>query len=75
MGIGAMAVTMLRLPLTSVLLTTLFLQADGVELMPLIIVAVVVAHVATARLTPKLATVLGHDPAGANLIRCRRSDG
>lgn len=52
MGIGAMAVTMLRLPLTSVLLTTLFLQADGVELMPLVIVAVVVAHVATARLTP-----------------------
>jgi H+/Cl- antiporter ClcA len=52
MGIGAMAVTMLRLPLTSVLLTTLFLQADGVELMPLVIVAVVVAHVATARLSP-----------------------
>ena len=52
MGIGAMAVAMLRLPLTSVLLTALFLEADGVELMPLIIVAVVVAHVATARLTP-----------------------
>jgi hypothetical protein len=30
--------------------------------MPLIIVAVVVAHVATARLTPKLAALLGHDP-------------
>lgn len=52
MGIGAMAVAMLRLPLTSVLLTSVFLQADGVELMPLIIVAVVVAHVATARLSP-----------------------
>jgi H+/Cl- antiporter ClcA len=52
MGIGAMAVAMLRLPLTAVLLTALFLQADGVELMPLIIVAVVVAHVATARLSP-----------------------
>jgi hypothetical protein len=47
-----MAVAMLRLPLTAVLLTALFLQADGVELMPLIIVAVVVAHVATARLSP-----------------------
>lgn len=55
MGIGAMAVAMLRLPLTSVLLTSVFLQADGVELMPLIIVAVVVAHVATARLTPPAA--------------------
>jgi H+/Cl- antiporter ClcA len=52
MGIGAMAVTMLRLPLTAVLLTTLFLQADGVELMPLIIVSVVVAHVASARFGP-----------------------
>jgi hypothetical protein len=52
MGIGAMAVAMLRLPLTSVLLTTLFLQADGLELTPLIIVSVVVAHVATARLSP-----------------------
>ena len=53
MGIGAMAVAMLRLPLTSVLLTGVFLQADSVELMPLIIVSVVVAHVATARLAPR----------------------
>ncbi len=52
MGIGAMAVAILRLPMTAVLLTSVFLQADGVELMPLIIVSVVVAHVATARLTP-----------------------
>ena len=47
MGIGAMAVAMLRLPLTSVLLTALFLQADALDLTPLIIVAVVVAHVAS----------------------------
>lgn len=53
MGIGAMAVTMLRLPLTSVLLTVLFLQSDGVTLMPLVIVAVVVAYVASVRLTPQ----------------------
>lgn len=52
MGIGAMAVAILRLPMTAVLLTSVFLQADGVELMPLIIVSVVVAHVVTARLTP-----------------------
>jgi H+/Cl- antiporter ClcA len=57
MGVGAMAVTMLRLPLTSVLLTSVFLQADATQLMPLIIVAVVVAHVATARLTPRLAAI------------------
>jgi H+/Cl- antiporter ClcA len=52
MGIGALAVTMLRLPLTSVLLTVLFLQSDGVSLMPLVIVAVVVAYVASVRFTP-----------------------
>lgn len=52
MGIGAMAVAILRLPMTAVLLTALFLQADSAELMPLIIVSVVVAHVATARFTP-----------------------
>ena len=52
MGIGAMSVVMLRLPLTSVLLASLLLAADEVALMPLVIVAVVVAHLATARLTP-----------------------
>jgi hypothetical protein len=52
MGIGAMTVAMLGLPLTSVLLTTLFLSADGLALTPLVIVAVVVAYVASARLTP-----------------------
>jgi H+/Cl- antiporter ClcA len=52
MGIGAMSVVMLRLPLTSVLLASLLLASDEVALMPLVIVAVVVAHVVTARLTP-----------------------
>ena len=52
MGIGAMTVAMLGLPLTSVLLATLFLQADGLALMPLVIVAVVVAYVASVRLAP-----------------------
>jgi H+/Cl- antiporter ClcA len=52
MGIGAMSVVMLRLPLTSVMLATLLLFEDGVAVMPLVIVAVVVAHVARAWLTP-----------------------
>jgi H+/Cl- antiporter ClcA len=52
MGIGALTVAMLRLPLTSVLITALFLQADSLALMPLVIVAVVVSHVVTARLEP-----------------------
>ena len=52
MGIGAMSVAMLRLPLTSVLLATLLLASDGLAVMPLVIVAVAVAYVASARLTP-----------------------
>lgn len=52
MGIGAKCVVMLRLPLTSVLLATLLLSSDGLAMMPLVIVAVVVAHVACAWLTP-----------------------
>ena len=51
-GIGAMTVSMLRLPMTSVLLTSLFLGSDGILVMPVVIVAVVVAHVTTIRLTP-----------------------
>ncbi len=52
MGIGAMSAVMLGLPLTAVLLASLILEADAVVLMPLVIVAVVVAYVVTARLTP-----------------------
>ncbi len=52
MGIGAMTAAMLRLPLVSVLLATLLIGAQGVTVMPLVIVAVVVSYVATARLTP-----------------------
>jgi hypothetical protein len=52
MGIGAMLCAVLNLPLTSVLLTTLFLASDGLAVMPLVIVAVVVAYVARAHLPP-----------------------
>jgi H+/Cl- antiporter ClcA len=52
MGIGAMSAVMLTLPLTSVLLAAILLGSDGLALTPLIIVAVVVAHVAAARMTP-----------------------
>jgi H+/Cl- antiporter ClcA len=49
MGIGSLCAVMLRLPLTSVLLATLLLYSDGTAVMPLVIVAVVVAYVASAR--------------------------
>jgi H+/Cl- antiporter ClcA len=52
MGIGAMSVAMLRLPMTSVLLATLLLASDGLQVIPLAIVSVVVAYVVSIRLTP-----------------------
>jgi H+/Cl- antiporter ClcA len=52
MGIGAMCTVMLSLPLTATLLATLLLGSDGLQVMPVVIVAVVVAYVVTARLTP-----------------------
>ena len=53
MGIGAMTTVMLRLPLTAVLLAVMLLASDGVAVTPVAIVAVVVAYVASARLTPE----------------------
>jgi H+/Cl- antiporter ClcA len=47
MGIGAMCATMLRLPLTSTLLATLLMGADGVAVTPQVVVAVAVAFVIT----------------------------
>jgi hypothetical protein len=63
-GIGAVTVAMLRLPLTAVLLTSLFLQDDGLALMPLVIVAVVVSHVVTARLEPPAPSAAGAGSQG-----------
>ena len=67
MGIGAMSVVMLRLPLTSVLLATLLLASDALAVMPLVIVAVAVAYVASARLAP---TPAG-DPSAASPAAAR----
>jgi hypothetical protein len=56
MGIGAMCTVMLTLPLTATLLATLLLGSPALNAMPLVIVAVVVAYVARAWLTPAPAT-------------------
>jgi len=53
MGIGAMLAVMLRLPLTAVLLAALLLVSDGVAVTPLVIVAVVVAYLASLRIAPE----------------------
>jgi H+/Cl- antiporter ClcA len=50
MGIGAMCTAMLRLPLTSTLLATLLLGADGVSVTPQVVVAVVTAFLVTTLL-------------------------
>jgi hypothetical protein len=63
MGIGALSVVMLTLPLTSVLLASLLLASDAIVVMPLVIVAVVVAHVTAARLAPPAEPATGE--AGA----------
>ncbi len=62
MGIGAMTVAMLGLPLVSVLLVMLFLQADGLALTPLVIVAVVVSYVVSAQLVPATAVAIPAEP-------------
>jgi hypothetical protein len=59
MGIGAMCVVMLKLPLTSVLLAALLTESAGGASIPLVIVAVTVAYVATAYFSP----VPGHGKA------------
>jgi len=52
MGIGAMTAVMLGLPFTAALLASVFMAADGLALVPLIIVAVCVAYVVSARFVP-----------------------
>ena len=71
MGIGAMSVVMLKLPLTSVLLASLLLGSDALPVMPLAIIAVAVAYVVSARLTPRSR---GAGPAGDGAAP-RRDDG
>jgi H+/Cl- antiporter ClcA len=62
MGLGAMSAAAMRLPLTSVLLASLLLLSDAVKVMPLVIVAVVVAYVGVAHVLPRL----GPRPAAAS---------
>jgi H+/Cl- antiporter ClcA len=56
-GIGAMCAAMLRLPLTSALLATVLLGADGLSVTPEVVVAVTVAFVATYLLPTSRRTV------------------
>jgi H+/Cl- antiporter ClcA len=51
-GMGAMIAAVLRLPLTAVLLSCLFLESDGIAIMPVVIVASVTAYIAVTWLDP-----------------------
>ncbi len=53
MGISALMTVMLGLPLTAVLVTTLVLGSAGINVMPLVIVAVVVSYVGRAHFSPR----------------------
>ncbi|GAA1986677.1 chloride channel protein [Catenulispora subtropica] len=52
MGMGAMSVAMLGLPMTSVLLPALLFPSDALALTPLVILAVVASYVITAWIGP-----------------------
>jgi H+/Cl- antiporter ClcA len=68
MGMGAMTAVMLRMPMTAVLLPSLLLGGQGVDAMPLVIVAVVVAFVAVTWLDP-LAPPASPDHGDATTLR------
>jgi hypothetical protein len=55
--------SLLGLPLTSVLLASLYLETDAIALMALVVVAVVVAYDTTARLHPFLPAAPARQPA------------
>jgi H+/Cl- antiporter ClcA len=55
-GLSALMVAMLRLPMTSALIATLFLGSDGIGVLPLVIVAVVISFVLTIWLAGPPAT-------------------
>ena len=66
MGIGSVCVVMLGFPLVSVLLATLLLFSDGIDVTPLVIVAVVVAYVGRAWLDPTSRTRSRGQPAAGS---------
>ena len=73
-GIGAMTAAMLRLPMSAVLLTTLFLGSDGLPVMPLTIVAVVVAYVTAVWLTRPQPASSSTPPARHETRQARATD-
>ncbi len=65
MGVGAMTAGALKLPMTAVLLPSLLFISDALDLMPVVIVAVVVAYVAAVWISPAPATTSAPNPEPA----------
>jgi H+/Cl- antiporter ClcA len=68
MGVGAMTVAMLGLPLTATLLASLLIGPDALAVMPLVIMAVVVSYVTSAHLAPAPDPAAG-EPSAAPATR------
>jgi len=64
--VGAVCVSVLRLPLTSVMIATLLASSAGLAVAPLIVVAVTVAYLTSASLTAFVDARIGADPAEAS---------
>jgi H+/Cl- antiporter ClcA len=60
MGIGAMSTVMLKLPMTSALFPTILLGSEGAEVVPVVVIAVVVAYVISIRLAPAPPADIAH---------------
>lgn len=65
LGVGAMTAGALKLPFTAVLLPSLLFVSDALSLMPVVIVAVVVAYVTAVWIAPTPTPVPAPDPAPA----------
>src|SRR3954451_3873909 len=62
--IGAACVSVLRLPLTSVMIAALLCAKAGLAVAPLIVVAVAVAYLTSETLTAFVDARVGADPSG-----------
>jgi nitrate reductase NapE component len=63
LGVGAMTAAALKLPMTAVLLPSLLFISDALALMPVVIVAVVVAYVTAVWISPAPAAATAEAPA------------
>jgi len=63
LGVGAMTAGALKLPMTAVLLPSLLFISDALALMPVVIVAVVVAYVAAVWISPSPSSTTTPTPA------------